>query len=144
MKSNMKEFWSNPENRKRASECKIGERNPQYGKDITLLLTPEQITARGKKSSETRRSKFPPDSFLPDDPRHVFWERADLLSYNLKKAGKTRVTKDILLSVYGVSDQYARNSTNHVATRIFKYGWEPLDDERWIQYTELRCSRIIL
>lgn len=138
LQERVKTFWSNPANRKYASECMKGARNHNYGRDVSGTLTREQLDLRNQRVSEGHKKRFPPEHYDADSPKHEFWEKADVLAFHLGMNG-CKLTADILVKVYGRKDIEAWNAAETIKGRV-ESGWEPLEDPRWVRYTEERAS----
>lgn len=136
----MKEYWSVDENRKRASEAKMGEKNPNYGKNISASLSEEVRLKRNQSVGEAHRKRFPPESYPVDSPKHEYWERADLLAHFLKRTNG-KLTSEVLRKSYGKTGMDAWNTAGTICTRI-KRGWKPLEDQRWLDYVEERSKLV--
>lgn len=117
------------------SASKIGESHQYYGLHLS--------ECHRRKISNTLRSKFPPDGYDVNDPRHFLWERVDTLMFTMLKEGTTRVSKKILMDVYGDYHLRDRNVAKGIARKIFEYGWNPLEDDRWLRYTEERSNLVV-
>lgn len=67
------------ETKQKMSESKTGVSNNMFGKSHT--------EESKRQTSETLISRFIPDFYTPDNPKHFFWERADELMYAMKQGG---------------------------------------------------------
>lgn len=112
------------------SECKRGENNPNFGKTFSDEYK--------QKLSASQRDRFRVYEYDIDDPKHFFWERADELMFAISNAGVINANAKILKSVYGTSDRFAVNVCRRISAKISKYGWNPLEDDRWVEYTRKR------
>lgn len=134
----VRSFWDNPANRKLASERMKGSKNHNYGKNVSGRLTREQLDLRNRRVSEGHKKRFPPEHYSIDSRKHEFWEKADLLAFYLN-LNDYRLTADMLVKVYGRKDAEAWNAVETIRCRV-ESGWEPLEDPRWVSYTEERAS----
>lgn len=107
---------------------KLGELNPNYGKDITNSFTPEQRSKQKENAQKGMLVKLPWEKAKWNPENDAYWSKADLLMQSLK----TMKRAEALIHVYGTKDLKAFNATNSIIER-FNKGWEPLKCPKWIE-----------
>lgn len=122
-----KEYWENEEHRAHARECKLGEKNPFFGKDITNSLTEEANARRKRNAKETLRAwhrENPSwDRVEKDSPKWILWSLAPQIIES--KKGSTALSRDL------VGDRKYFNTILRIK-QLAEEGWVPNEDERWV------------
>jgi hypothetical protein len=123
----MTEMWESEELRQKAREAKIGEKNPNFGKDITNSMSKEANAIREKRAKEGVRNwhKENPSwsRISQEDPRYILWSLAPQIIES--KKGCTSLSRDL------VGDVKYFNTILRIK-RLAEDGWDPKGDERWI------------
>lgn len=112
----------------RARKAKLGELNPNYGKDLTNSFTPEQRAKQKENAQKGMLAKMPWEKGKWNPDNDVYWEKAD----QFLEALKTMKRSEALLFVYGTKDLKAFNATSGIIER-FNKGWEPLKCVKWLK-----------
>lgn len=123
----MTEMWESEELRQKAREAKIGEKNPNFGKDITNSMSKEANAIREQRAKEGVRNwhKENPSwgRISQEDPRFILWSLAPQIIES--KKGCTSLSRDL------VGDVKYFNTILRIK-RLAEDGWDPKGDERWI------------
>lgn len=128
-----------------SSKIKAKWQDPKFREEGFLRMSSKAIKQwedpdfrkyMSEKVSKTFLSKFLPDSYKTDDPKHKLWELADVL-YVHSSGGYLSITLPILLR-FGITN-IASSYANPLLQR-FRNGWIPLEDARWIEYVDKRLK----
>jgi hypothetical protein len=121
------EMWESEELRQKAREAKIGEKNPNFGKDITNSLTEEANARRERNAKENLRAWFRENPswtrIEKDSPKWILWSLAPQIIESTK--GSTTLSRDL------VGDTKYFNTILRIK-RLAEEGWVPIEDERWV------------
>lgn len=112
----------------RSRQAKLGELNPNHGKDITNTFTPEQRQKQIEGIRKAHSSKMPWEKPRWSDDKDLYWSKAP----EFLQALINMKTSEALLFVYGTKDMKAFNATSSIIER-FNKGWEPLKCPKWIE-----------
>lgn len=134
-----RKYWANPSNRSKQSNLKL-----DFYKNLDNRRKLQESRANPEFRDSIRNAKlsiFLPDTFESDDPRHLVWEKADLLHHHLWSSGhNTGRVSSTILKLCGLHRRN-RKCANSLLRR-FNNGWAPLEDDTWIKYTELRSEGV--
>ena len=121
------EIWKSEELRQKARDAKIGEKNPNFGKDITNSLTEEANARRERNAKENLRAWHKENPtwcrLTKDDPRFILWSLAPQIIESTK--GSTTLSRDL------VGDKKYFNTILRIK-QLSEDGWIPIEDERWV------------
>lgn len=112
----------------RSRQAKLGELNPNYGKDLTNSFTQEQRTKQKENAQKGMLAKMPWEKGKWNPDNDVYWDKAD----QFLEALKTMKRSEALMHVYGTKDLKAFNATSGIIER-FNKGWEPLKCVKWLK-----------
>lgn len=122
-----KEYWENEEHRAHARECKLGEKNPFFGTDITNSLSKEANMIRKQRAKEgVRKWNKENPSWVrveKDSPKWILWSLAPQIIES--KKGSTALSRDL------VGDKKYFNTILRIK-QLAEEGWVPNEDERWV------------
>ena len=112
----------------RARKAKLGELNPNYGKDLTNSFTPEQRAKQKENAQKGMLAKMPWEKGKWNPDNDAYWSKAD----KFLEAIKTMKRAEALMHVYRTKDLKAFNATSGIIER-FNKGWEPLKCVKWLK-----------
>lgn len=121
------DYYSNQENIQAAKLRKIGELNPNFGKDITNSLTEGQRKKQRENAKIAMRKIMPWERKTWNPRCDVYWAKADQLEELLAAGGKKSFA---FKQLFGSSDQEVWNSCNVIVNRI-ENGWSPKTCVKW-------------
>lgn len=132
--SNIKRYFSESKNLQMASECKLGELNPMFGRDITNSLTPESRTKQKENQKLALNRIMPWEKKTWRETNDIYWRKA-IEFKNLYVSG-VNIT-DIMMSLWGDKSIKVRNALSTITTRL-NSGWDPETCGKWMdRYTKL-------
>lgn len=130
------EALNHPEVRAKQSKSKMGEKNPNHGKDITNSLTTEQRAKQLAAIKAGQLKRMPWESARWSDDKDQYWSKADKISEMLKSEN---TKTEIFMALFGRKDVSVWNACSTLIDKL-NAGWDPLQCEKWnARYKEHTC-----
>jgi Holliday junction resolvase RusA-like endonuclease len=127
LSNKLKEYFSIPEHRKRASAQKLGELNPNYGKDITNSFSEETRKKQFENQKKVLNAMMPWEKPRWKDDKDMYWCKA--VEFKILLDNNTKMS-EILLELWGDKSIAVWNAVSSMKERI-KNGWDPNTCEKW-------------
>lgn len=112
----------------RSRNSKLGELNPNYNKDITNSLSPEQKEKQKRNARIGMLAKMPWEKNTWTEDKDFYWSRADQLAECLL----VMKPSEALQHVYNRKGVKDFNACASLIKRL-KDGWDPTKSEKWVE-----------